>query len=484
VNNQLARQSDVIVIGGGISGLTIAWYLARAGKQVQLLEKSTRPGGKIATHTNNGYTTEASASMLMNFRPEIDRFLVDSQIVAAKTLRDSNVGKSRFLIKNGELHPVSMQMKGLFTNSFLSWQSKLKILTEWAIPKSKQLDESVEHFISRRLGKQLLEYAIEPFVAGTFASDVKLASADAVLPRLKMLENRYGSITAGIIANKIKHKRTAANPEVFSFDGGMQTLVDKLSNERNFSLHLNCEVGRLEKDNVGWRVQVTRDNEEQILHGRQVVLAAPATAAEQLLKPIDTELSGLLASISYAPMNVIHLGYDASDIHHELNGIGFLVPRKEKSRLLGNLWMSSIFRQRAPQGKVLLTSYLGGSRLPQVRGWSKHKCVHEVTENLRKYLHITTTPEMVRIDRHKAALPLYHHNYSSKSVMIKSLLKEHQGLFISANYLDGISIRDRILQANITAKYMLAQSAKSKTGTMLSSGKAGAISDFTDRLPD
>jgi len=201
-----AQHSDVIVVGAGISGLATAWYLARRGKRVQLLEKDSRPGGKIATHTQQGYTTETSASMMMNFRSEVDQFLIDSNIVDSKVLRTSNVGQNRFLIKDGELYPISMQMKGVFASPFLSWKSRLRLLSEWAVPKSNQLDESVEHFVTRRLGKQLLELAIEPYVAGTLACDAKLASADAVLPRLKMLERQYGSITAGIIVQKYPHR--------------------------------------------------------------------------------------------------------------------------------------------------------------------------------------------------------------------------------------------------------------------------------------
>jgi len=470
-----AQHSDVIVVGAGISGLATAWYLARRGKRVQLLEKDSRPGGKIATHTQQGYTTETSASMMMNFRSEVDQFLIDSNIVDSKVLRTSNVGQNRFLIKDGELYPISMQMKGVFASPFLSWKSRLRLLSEWAVPKSNQLDESVEHFVTRRLGKQLLELAIEPYVAGTLACDAKLASADAVLPRLKMLERQYGSITAGIIVNKLKNIRTAANPEVFSFTGGMQTLVDKLADERSFSLHLNCEVKQLEKDDSGWRVHITRENQGQLLHTRQVVMAAPASIAKKLLASIDSQLSELLASISYAPMNIVHLGYDVSDILGDLNGIGFLVPEKEKSRMLGNLWMSSAFRNRAPRGKVLLSSYLGGSRLPQVGAWSDEACVNEVTSSLSRYLNIKATPEMVKIDRHEAALPLYHHDYTSKTQAIRCLLNKHRGLYINANYLGGVSIRDRILQANITAGDMLKQSTQAKGIPVVHSVRAGAV---------
>jgi len=455
---QLARQCDVVVIGGGISGLATACYLARQGKQVQLFEQADRSGGKIATSCVDGYVTEAAASMLMNFLPEVEQFLVDSQMVDSKTMRHSSVGQNRFMLKDGRLWPISMKAASFFSNGFLDLNSKLRLMLEWAVPAHNQADETVENFISRRLGKQLLEQAIEPFVAGTLACDVKLASADAVLPRLKALEKKYGSITAGILVNKLLRRRTAATPEVFSFDGGMQTLIDKLSRERNFSLHLNTGVTALEKCHKGWRISIASVESNkarmQQIEARQIVMATPANVTAKLLQSCDPSLAKVLAGIKYAPMNLVHLGFNQTDVPHALNGIGFLVPKAENSSLLGNLWMSSVFAQRAPQGKVLLTSYLGGSRLPEVGSWSDQHCIRQVRNNLKKYLNIDATPDMLRLDRHKAALPLYHGDYAQKTRWIKQRLSNHQGLFINANYLDGVSVRDRIVQARQTAELM------------------------------
>jgi len=469
MNNNMANQSDVIVIGGGISGLATAWNLAQKGKQVQLLEKSNRPGGLISTCHENGYTTEASASMLMNFRPEVDQFLVDSNIINKKALRLSDVGQNRFMIKDGQLVAIPMELKKIFKSRFWNVKSKLRMLSEWAIPKNTRPDESIDQFISRRFGKQFLEQAIEPFVAGTLASDTSLASADAVLPRLKTLERKYGSITAGILANKIKNKRTAANPEAFSFHGGMQTLIDQLASEKTFNLQMGSTVHSIEKNNEGWQVLVSKEDRNgkhrsiQKLQSRQLVLATPAIAAAKLTSSVDPVLSRLLTTIKYASMNVIHLGFNASQVPLKLNGTGFLVPKTEKVKLLGNLWMSSVFAQRAPEGKVLLTSYLGGCRSPETINWPEEKVVTEVLMNLQKYLNIRATPEMVRVNRHRSALPLYHHDYSAKTLSIKNQINQHRGLFVTANYLDGVSVRDRIYQAHKTANKMLAQLPESSS---------------------
>lgn len=188
-----------------------------------------------------------------------------------------------------------------------------------------------------------------------------------------------------------------------------------------------------------------------------VIVSTPAPVAAALLKPLDRELAKLLHGISYAAVTVVHTGMNRDDVDHPLDGTGFLAPRGEGKALTGNLWMSSLFPGRAPEGKVLLTSYLGGARSPQVKNWDDDRILDETLRTLRPLLGLKGAPEMMHIDRHKQALPLYHGAYQARVESITERLKSLPGLHLEANYVGGVSVRDRIARGRILAKQILAE---------------------------
>jgi oxygen-dependent protoporphyrinogen oxidase len=302
------------------------------------------------------------------------------------------------------------------------------------------------------MGSEMLTKLIDPFIAGTMASDPELAEAQAVLPRLTALEKKYGSITAGIVINKIIRRKGGATPDVFSFKNGMGTLPAELSHLLSEQIHYSTRGIAIEPRARGWQITAEQQNEfygstEIQIHAKQVVLAQPAKQASDIIAPLCATLSTLLASIDYAPLTVVHQGFEQTIIKQALNGGGFLLPKNEQQALLGNLWMSSLFTHRAPTGKVLLTSYLGGCRQPEVRNWSDEQCLEQTYIALNQYLSLKGDPEMFQLHRHSNALPLYHGAYLKKCTEIKQTLALLPGVHIVANYLDGISVRDRIMQA-------------------------------------
>ena len=208
---------DTLIIGGGISGLSIAWWLAQEGLSCQIWEADSRPGGKIRSQQKDGYLTERAASMLMNFRPEVAELIDAAGLTDKKTRRAKEAESNRFLVNNGQLTALPMKAKAMLLSPIWSLGAKLRLLAEPFVPPNGNHDETVSQFITRRLGREVLEKAMEPFVAGTLAGDADLASATATLPRLTALEHRYGSITAGIIVNKLRRRQTACVTETFSF---------------------------------------------------------------------------------------------------------------------------------------------------------------------------------------------------------------------------------------------------------------------------
>jgi oxygen-dependent protoporphyrinogen oxidase len=462
ITDSTKPQLDVIIIGGGISGLSTAWWLVQSGLTVQVWEKSARAGGKIKSRHHQGFITEQAASMIMDFKPEVDQFFNHSGLSLLKENRSLNAEKQRYLIHQGQLKALPMTLSKLFFSSLWSTSGKFRLLMEPFIGKAQINNETVSEFISRRLGQEFLEKAIEPFIAGTLASDPDYANAAQVIPRLTALEKKFGSITAGIFIHKLIGKRTARNPQSFSFVNGMETLVQQLANNESLGFQHSIHVNNIIQHGTHhWEVQAQNSRGEMQATARHVIISSPADIAAQLLTNVDTQLSQLLTQINYTPLSVVHIGLPRSAIQHPLDSAGFLVPRIEQKKahitINGNLWMSSIFSQRAPDECVLLSSYLGGCRYPEVIHLSTEESVHQVLSDIRPLLGIRGDPIMTHVDRHQQALPLYHGHYSQILQAIQQRLTTLSGLHLQANYIGGVSVRDRIATAKQTAEKIINQ---------------------------
>ncbi len=452
-----AHDCDVLIIGGGISGLANAWWLAREGLSVEVWEAGDRPGGKIRSTRRGGYLTERAAAMVMNFRPEVSELMHESGLEAAKVSRLPEAEANRYLLHGGELKALPMRLGGMLASPLWSLSGKLRLMFEPFVLTSGARDESVSDFIGRRLGREMLDKAMEPFVAGTLASDPDLASARATLPRLTALEQRYGSIAAGILINRILGRRMATATETFSFRGGIQTLVDVLAGTPGIRMLTGYAAQELVRQKRGWRVAANTSEGDRCISAQHVIVATPAPVAARLVSPLNRKLSELLHGIAYASIAVVHAGLDRSAIDHPLNGGGFLTPKSEGSALSGNLWMSALFSGRAPSGKALLTSYLGGARAPQVIDWDEERIMDRTMQLLQPVLGLNGAPEMVHIDRHKHALPVYHGAYQSRIEAIEAELKLLPGLHLEANYKGGISVRDRLGLGRALAQRIMAE---------------------------
>jgi protoporphyrinogen/coproporphyrinogen III oxidase len=443
-------ETDVLVIGGGISGLSVARLLANTGIRVELWERDNRTGGKIKTETHEGYRLEQSASIVMNFRADVNRFMNECGLDKYK--KPLLPTTKRHLIIDDQLCQIPMKLLPMMTSPLWSWQGKLRMALEPFIKKGSDENESAADFIRRRLGSEFLEKAMEPYIAGPLSSDAELANAVSVLPRMTALEQRYGSLLLGMMMHKLSRRRTAMPVESFSFENGMSTLTDRLAQSNkmpntmgsNITIRNQCEAQQLIQTKDGWRIHGRTDGAEYELLARQVILSTPADAAAVLTHDIDAELSALLSTIDYAPVSVVHTGFDRDAISHPLDGNGFLTPGNGKLVVNGCLWMSNLFSDRAPDGKVLMSNYLGGARRPDAASWDEERCIDNIMHGLKPLLGISQGPEMVHIHRHKQGLPMYNGAYSKRLTAIAGRLQGLPGLHLSANYIGGVSVRDRI----------------------------------------
>jgi len=440
---------DVAVIGGGISGLATAWYLARAGLSVEVWERNQRPGGLINSQAGDGYITERAASMVLNYLPEVSEFLAQSGLDHQITVCPP--ATRRYLYSDGRLHEVAMTIAGLFHSPLWSWRGKARLCLEPFLPRGGHAEETVSEFISRRLGSELLEKAIEPFVGATLSSNPDMANARATLPRLTALEAKFGSIGFGVLAKKLSRKNTTVKSSTFSFQGGMSALINALAQRPGIRLRTSRRVTEIEKCRKGWLITANTPEGQQVINARAVVLSTPSKAAASLVAPIDREMALTLGGIAYAPLAVVHLGFDRASIGHALDGNGFLIPRRERMPINGCLMMSSLFPDRAPPGKALLTAYVGGARNPGAITWDGQRMVSETVRALAQPLSLRGEPEMARIDRHPVGLPLYYGAYPARLQTIEKRLRKHPGLYLEANYRGGVSVRDRIARAGLAA---------------------------------
>jgi oxygen-dependent protoporphyrinogen oxidase len=451
---------DVLVVGGGISGLAIATSLVQRGVSVELWESSPRAGGKIETDRDSrGYVTERAANMVMNFRPEVNRFIEQSNLVSEKSMLAPVV--RRYMMHDDKLVTVPTTLAAMISSPVWSLAGKLRLLAEPFVRKGGHEDETVSEFITRRVGREVLDKAMEPYVSGVLASNPDLANAYSVLPRMTRLEERFGSLTLGILVHRFLRRRTATPQEAFSFKGGMSTLVKSLVNNPAIRFRPDHTAVELVKHGSDWRVTGSASGTELSVTARQVVLSVPANTTAQLLNPLDQDLAQLLRGIQYTPIAVVHTGFDRHAIKHPLDGTGFLIPRRAGVAATGCLWMSSLFPNCAPQDRVLLTNYLGGARLPEAAEWDDERSVTEVLSVITPLLNIRGEPEMLRIDRHHRALPLYHGNYYGRMKTLADRLQQLPGLHLEANYRGGVSVRDRIACACIAANRIADELASS-----------------------
>jgi len=456
-------ETDILIAGGGISGLSLAWWLAQRGYRIEVWEADTRIGGKIRSTQQDGYLMEQAAALLMNFRPEVSGLIHHAGLEAKKTCRRQQTEARRYLLHQGQLAALPMHMGGLIRSPLWSLRGKLRLLAEPFMPIGSDPDESVTQFIQRRLGREMLEKAMDPFVAGTLAADPDLASAAATLPRLKALEKRYGSITAGIFAHRLLRKRSACLTDTFSFEGGMSTLIDTLADTPGVQVRTGYKLRELVPCQGGWQAYAETPHGEYQLQAKKTVLATPAPVAAQLLDNFDTELSELLRGISYAPLAVVHIGMQHKHITHPLDGTGFLTPRSANLAINGSLWMSSLFNGRAPQGNALMTTYLGGSRRPELVERDDNHLLNHTLQSLQPLLGLKGTPEMVRIQRHSHGLPVYHGAYQTRLQAIEEKMRCLPNLYLEANYQGGVSVRDRIARSCLLAQRIATELPVTKT---------------------
>jgi oxygen-dependent protoporphyrinogen oxidase len=328
--------------------------------------------------------------------------------------------------------------------------------TPFITPAPTGVDETLADFGRRRLGKEALDKLIAPMVSGIFAGDPETMSLISCFPRIAELEREYGGLVRAMIMLAKKKKKDVAEGKVVSsaagpggvltsFRDGIQSLSDALLASLDGIVRQGSAVVRVDKGQGGsYRVQCADGSEHE---ADLVIAASPAFAVADMLDGFDTEISKVLRQIPYASMTVVCFGYERERIAHPLDGFGYLIPKKEGRSTLGTLWDSSMFENRAPQGKVLLRSMMGGACFPEYVKLSDDEVVARVRRDLHATMGIEAEPSFVRVFRHEQAIPQYTVGHGKRLDALDGLLKTHPGLILTGNSYRGIGLNDCVAAA-------------------------------------
>ncbi|HEV2491111.1 MAG TPA: protoporphyrinogen oxidase [Candidatus Acidoferrales bacterium] len=445
----MSPNRQVAVVGAGISGLACALSLRGLGIEVRVLDAADRPGGVVDTVERNGFLFESGPQSLQ-MTPELREFV--RMAGCESELIEADPRTPRFVLLGGRLIPAPMSPPGLLTTSLLGVGSKMRILTEpMRRTKAPEDDESLADFVRRKFGTEILDHLAGPFASGVFAGDPELMSLRSSFPSLAVWEEEYGSVLRGAI--KSRGEKKGERPTLAGFKHGMASLISSAARKLEPAVAFGMKAERLERADDGpWKVRCAGHGEAAEVHADALVLATPAYETAHLVNRFSSQLASALGSIPYAPVAVVAEGYRREFVGHELIGFGFLVPRKEGLRTLGTIWNSSLFPGRAPEGKVMMTSFVGGATDPKAVAQEADIIANQVRDEIGKVLQITGPPAERQVWRHAKALPQYNLGHSQRVSLIREELARLQGVFLAGNYLDGPSFGSCVAQGNRTAE--------------------------------
>lgn len=421
----------VIIAGGGLSGLTAAFYLQQRKIPFRLIEPQPRLGGVMRTDLIDGFTVEAGPDSWLTTKPWA------AELLGAAGLGDQIIGckeenRKTWIWRDGRLirYPEGFQLMvptsaiAILRSPLLSLGAKVKMGLEWFRRPMERApgDRPVAEFVRDHFGQEAVDYLAEPLLSGIYGGEPALLSAESVLPKFIELERKYGSVARGVRAEPAKDPPASAFQ---ALRGGFQQLVDRLS--------VPYERARIEAVERG-RARIGGEWVE----ADHVILACGARASADALQQLDATLANLLAAIQYSSATVVALGYRREQIQRPLDGFGFLIPKKERKRMTACTWVSSKWDYRAPEGLALFRCFVG-----DVAPGAEE----EALDGMRKYMGVTAEPLFTRTYQWPESMAQYHVGHKQRIADIEARLSQYPGLHLLGNAFHGIGVPDVIREA-------------------------------------
>ncbi len=449
---------DVAIIGGGISGLATLHYLrTRKPKlSVHLFEADTRLGGTIGTDHVDGYSFDWGPNGFLDREPKTLELC--EELGLNDTLERANKAvTNRFILRKGKLRPVPMSPPKFMLSGIISPLGKLRIMMEpFSASRNGNIDESVYDFAKRRIGKEAADYLVQPMVSGVYGGVAKKLSLQSCFPIMREMEDEYGSLLKAMFAKAKKARaegKKSGGPAgpggwLTSFYGGLYGIIERFQEEYANGITAAKAAISIERDDGNYRVEFVDGSS---VTARHVVMATPSYAAAKLVRSLSGELAEALAEIPYAPISVVCFGFKADKVKHDVNGFGFLVPEVEKRRILGSIWTSSIFANRAPAGTVQFRSMIGGDGDHESLELSDDELIEITRKELDDILGIEGNPEVVKLYRWEKGIPQFRIGHSEVLKRIESELQRLGNLHVASNAYHGIGLNDCVKEAHRVA---------------------------------
>ena len=450
---------DVVILGAGLTGLTTAHHLKKKGLDFCILEREQRAGGVINSVTENGFTWEEGPNSGVIANVEVLRLFEDLKDDCKLEIANENV-KRRYILKGGNWQALPSGIKSAVTTPLFTLKDKFRILGEPFRSPGKNPNETLAELVKRRLGQSFLDYAIDPFILGVYSGDPNRLVTRFALPKLYNLEQKYGSFIGGTIKKGSEPKtdeEKKVTRGVFSTKGGLSSLIKALINKIGEENILTC-ISSLTVSPIESHFKVSyADSEGNLveLETKKVISTVGAHQLDKILPFVDPEQMSKITNLYYARVIEIVLGFKQWK-GIKLDAFGGLVPFKENRDILGALFMSSLFEERAPQGGALFSIFMGGVRRPELCDLSDDKIEEILKREISSSMKLKEyNPDLLKIIHHHWAIPQYEADTEFRLKAVANLEEKYQGLIIGGNLRNGIGMADRIQQANILAEAVL-----------------------------
>jgi len=449
-------QADVAILGAGISGLAAAFFLKRNGRSVCVVEKNAQPGGAIRSERREGFLIEYGPNSTLDTTPLLHRLFSGLQIEDQLEYANDRA-KNRYIVRNRRLNALPLSPPAFIKSKLFSASAKFRLLKEpFVRPSPPEVDESLADFVRRRLGEEFLDYAINPFVAGVYAGKPEALSVKSAFPKLHQLEQEHSSLIKGALLGAKKRRKSAetskSSARLLSFKEGLQTVVHALERELSGSVFSGSNVEAIRRKDNSFEIDFRTGDRDFRLTAPSLLLTIPAH--QYALLPLEFEFPLLqeFQNIYYPPVAMVYFGYKNQPSGIPLDGFGFLVPEKENRQILGTIWSSTIFSNRAPQGGVALTTFVGGSRQPENALLPEDKLGELVRQDIQELMGIREKPDLIVVRKWEKAIPQYRPGHREIMERIENFERQTPGLFISGNFRGGISVSDCIKQSHLMSE--------------------------------
>jgi protoporphyrinogen/coproporphyrinogen III oxidase len=472
----------IAVIGGGIAGLSAAWAIEkarRAGEPIEyrLFEAGGRLGGVISSEIVDGCVVEGGP----------DSFLTEKSAAAAlcgelgiadHLLSSNDAERRTYIVVLNQLTPlpdglmfmIPTKLAPTILTPLFSWSTKLRMAREFLFPPPPATaDESVADMTRRHFGQETVDRLVSPLLSGVYGGDASQLSVRAVLPRMVTMEQEHRSLTRAMLAARKKAPRTAASarPSRSMFTtlrGGMKLMVDSVATQLTPGwIHLGTPVHSLRNNNIdcadprssscGCRWTLEAAFGEERFDG--IVLALPAWASADLLRPCSSDLAELLAGVPYSSSITVTMGFAMEDLRTLPPGFGFLVPATERRSMLACTFAHAKFAGRTPSGKGVLRCFLGGSGNEALLDETDDRLTDVVLKELREIARLTAKPAFVRIARSPRAMAQYAVGHLERMQRVRAMLATLPGLALAGNAYEGIGVPDCIRTGQQAAESVL-----------------------------